>query len=271
MTHFDAPRPPPPPADFFLPWILRKNKKTNPDRLLHKKTHSPSPLPQIAIAFAAILTFTALLAAALARAHARSAKEGWRANEEKAATTTTAASAAAPPPPSHLSSSSIAAARAVQGQGAPNSTASPNPITATIVARRRLVAACFAAIFAAAAFSVIVACASASGWAVGHMVQLGIESTASGDNRDFANAVGEALAQAQTKLARRMERSTNEAYSTVVNGALGDLCEFEVFFPFFHFGFPRCYFSASLAASLFIFFPTSLDLRGNNLADNTYK
>jgi len=58
------------------------------------------------------------------------------------------------------------------------------------------------------------------------MVQLGIESTASGDNRDFANAVGEALAQAQTKLARRMEGATDEAYSTVVNGALGDIREF---------------------------------------------
>ena len=62
------------------------------------------------------------------------------------------------------------------------------------------------------------------------MVQLGIESTASGDNRDFANAVGEALAQAQTKLARRMQGATDEAYATVVNGALGDIREFFFFF-----------------------------------------
>ena len=106
----------------------------------------------------------------------------------------------------------------------------------TSVARRRLVAACSAAVFAAAAFSVVVACACASGWAVGHMVHLGIESTASGDNRDFSNAVGEALAQAQTKLARRAQGATDEAYSTVVNGALGDIRASFLFFLYF---FPR--------------------------------
>lgn len=129
-----------------------------------------------------------------------------------------AAGASPPPdPPSHLSS-------------AVSPPAPPSHSSSTILARRRLVAACSAAVFAAAAFSVVVACASAAGWAVGHMVQLGIESTASGDNRDFANAVGEALAQAQTKLARRMQGATDEAYATVVNGALGDIREFFFFF-----------------------------------------
>lgn len=145
------------------------------------------------------------------------------------------AAAAPPAPPSHLSPVGVrgqAARNTISNfSHAPhsNNTTANNKSNNAIVARRRLVAACSAAVFAAAAFSVVVACASASGWAVGHMVQLGIESTASGDNRDFANAVGEALAQAQTKLARRMQGATDEAYSTVVNGALGDIRESPVF------------------------------------------
>ena len=194
-------------------WILR-NKTKNSTPTSSFSFHINPPNSQIAIAFSVVLTLAAFVAAALARAHARSAKEGWKASAAATtaatsmAATATTTSATPPRPPSHLS-------RAAAGN---NATAG--------LARRRLVGACFATILSAAAFSVVASCACASGWAVGHMVQLGIESTASGDNRDFANAVGEALAQAQTKLARRMEGATDEAYSTVVNGALGDIREF---------------------------------------------
>jgi len=90
-------------------------------------------------------------------------------------------------------------------------------------ARRRLIASCAACIYVAEFFAVIMTAACAASWAVGHTVQLGVSSTASGDNTDFAAAVSEALVQTQTKLGERMATSTEAAYQNLLGSGLGSV------------------------------------------------
>ena len=90
------------------------------------------------------------------------------------------------------------------------------------------------------------------------MVQLGIESTAWGDQPD-SRTRWERRSRRRDQGVHEEERSTDEAYSTVVNGALGDIRELCFFFVF------RSFFFSPPRSTLFCSFIRFLESLDNSL------